>query len=176
MKDCDYRLFFSTFTNLNWIKVLDDDRCKGIILDSLEFMVINKRARIYAYVIMPNHIHLIWWIEEDHSLPEVQRDFLKFTAQHIKYHLVAQKSPLLGHLSVKASDRKIQIWQKHGYSFPLFKPKTILQKLNYIHRNPVRNKWYLAKSPEDYRFSSAAFYENGVNELGILTHIHEVLW
>ena len=57
--------------------------------------------------------------------------------------------------------------------YQLFTPPVFQQKLNYIHKNPVRAR--LCKFVEDYRYSSARFYETGVDDpiaigLGILTH------
>jgi hypothetical protein len=49
------------------------------------------------------------------------------------------------------------------------------QKLNYIHANPLQGKWNLADTAIDYRFSSAAFYETGIDSWGFITHIHEVM-
>ncbi len=48
-----------------------------------------------------------------------------------------------------------------------------VQKLNYIHNNPVQEKWQLALCPEEYEFSSAKFYETGIDDFGFLTHFRE---
>ncbi|MBL7903330.1 MAG: transposase [Bacteroidia bacterium] len=176
MRDPDDRLFFSTYTNLNWLPVLQSEQYKNIVLNSLEFLVINKRVTLYAFVIMPNHIHLIWRMEEGHELHTVQRDLLKFTAQHIKYGLVAENHPLVEKLKVNAADRKIQIWERNGYSFPLKKQNTILQKLNYIHNNPLKKDWFLAETADQYTYSSAKFYFSGIDDFGILTHVNELFW
>ena len=45
------------------------------------------------------------------------------------------------------------------------------QKLDYIHFNPVSGKWVLAKDDLSYYFSSARFYENGVDDFGFLTNL-----
>ena len=41
---------------------------------------------------------------------------------------------------------------------------------DYIHRNPLHEKWNLAKRPEEYKWSSAKYYEDGEDVFGILTH------
>jgi putative transposase len=48
------------------------------------------------------------------------------------------------------------------------------QKLQYIHFNPVSKKWLLAKDDLDYYFSSARFYETGIDEFGFLTNLFTV--
>jgi hypothetical protein len=47
----------------------------------------------------------------------------------------------------------------------------ILQKLNYIHHNPLRGKWKLASSPSEYLHSSALFYATGMQGIYPVTHI-----
>ena len=49
-----------------------------------------------------------------------------------------------------------------------------IQKLNYIHFNPLQNHWVLCTQPTEYRFSSAIFYEQNVDEFGLLSHFCEV--
>ena len=78
----EYPQFF-TATNLEWKKLLKPDKYKDIIISSLRFLVKNKRVKIFAFVIMENHIHLIWQMMPDNDPEAVQRDFLKYTAQRI---------------------------------------------------------------------------------------------
>jgi len=51
---------FFTATCLNWQPLLDPDEHKDIILSSLKFLFKEDRIWLYGYVIMPNHIHLLW--------------------------------------------------------------------------------------------------------------------
>ena len=78
--------------------------------------------------------------------------------------------PLLPQLKVFAKDRKQQLWERNSLSVDLFTEEVFLQKLNYIHNNPLQPKWQLAVTPEDYFYSSAAFYETGINDFDLLTH------
>src|SRR5204862_2806735 len=95
-----------TATCLNWTDVLRQNQYKDIIIDSLRFMVRNERAIVYAFVIMTNHIHLVWQFIGQHQREAVQRDFLKFTSQQILKYLRNKKSTLQLELLVNASDRK----------------------------------------------------------------------
>jgi hypothetical protein len=49
----------------------------------------------------------------------------------------------------------------------------LVQKLDYVHLNPIQPHWLLSNHPAEYRFSSASFYEQQVDEFGILTHFKE---
>jgi putative transposase len=89
--------YFFTATNLNWLNILETNEAKDIILQSLKYLVAKKRIILFGYTIMPNHIHLIWNICEGEKLQDVQRDFLKFTAQQIKFYL-QKNNPEITHL------------------------------------------------------------------------------
>ena len=86
----DYPHFF-TATNLEWKKLLKPDKYKDIIIGSMKFIVQDKRVKIFSFVIMENHLHLIWQMMPGNNLEAVQRDFLKYTAQRIKKDFI--KSP-----------------------------------------------------------------------------------
>ena len=142
-------VYFFTAINLNWIKLLEDDEHKKIVTGSLKFLSDNKRIKVIGFVIMPNHIHLIWQILEHHKTENVQRDFLKYTSQQIKFNLIKNNSPLLDDIRVNAKDRNSQIWERNPLWFALDNTDTLLQKLNYIHNNPCKEKWLLAENPAD---------------------------
>jgi len=82
----EYPQFF-TATNLEWKKLLKPDKYKDIVINSLRFLVNEKRIILYAFVIMENHLHLIWQMQAGIKPADVQRDFLKYTAQKIKKDL-----------------------------------------------------------------------------------------
>ena len=70
---------YFTATILDWQHLLKPDKYKDIIIQSLNFLVKEKRIELNAFAIMSNHIHLIWQIQAGHKTENVQRDFLKYT-------------------------------------------------------------------------------------------------
>jgi putative transposase len=171
----EYHLEFFTATMYKWYTVLQFDECKDVIIDSLKFLVKNNRVKVYAYVIMPNHIHLLWKVQKGHKRENVQRDFLKFTAQQIRFFLQKNYPEKLEKLNVNLKDRKYQIWQRNSLSKELWGEKNVEQKLDYIHHNPCQGKWNLCKIPENYDYSSAKFYLLNIknlktNDVEFLTH------
>ena len=56
-------LSFFTATILNWQHLLKPDKYKIIIIDSLRYLSNKEKVKISAFVIMPNHIHLVWKIK-----------------------------------------------------------------------------------------------------------------
>jgi putative transposase len=161
---------FFTATILEWKPLLKEDKYKDIIMSSLRFLVENKRVKVFSFVIMPNHLHLIWQMQPGHEREDVQRDFLKYTAQKIRFDLVDNNPEGLKEFEVAAADRKYQFWERNALSVDLYNHHSFMQKLNYIHNNPVHERWKLSTTPEGYRYSSALFYEMGVNNWGFLTH------
>jgi putative transposase len=159
---------FITITCLEWKYVLADDSLKDIIIESLTFLTKANRVHVFAFCIMSNHLHMIWQMLGDHTKEDVQRDFLKFTAQRILEALKLSKSSLLPELRVDSKDRKFQIWERNALSVPLYTDKVFFQKLNYIHNNPVSAG--LCERPEDYAYSSASFYYRNVIKFDFIQH------
>ncbi len=160
---------FFTATILEWKHLLKPDKYKDIILNSLRYLVENKRVKVYGFVIMPNHLHLLWKMEEPYKREDVQRDFLKYTAQQIKYDLSKNHPAVLEKFRVNSKDRQYQLWERNPLSVYCYSTAVTEQKLDYIHRNPVQEKWRLAAIPEDYDYSSAAFYICNEDHFSILT-------
>jgi len=163
---------FFTATCLNWQPLFKEDKHKQIILDSLAFLVNDHRIWLYAYVIMPNHIHILWrkqdaWIEKN-----VQQHFLKYTAQNIKFNLLNNDPSELTHYRSTQRDRKFHFWERRPYRARTLTRAVLEQKIDYIHYNPV--KAGLCMLPEDYLFSSARFYYQK-SENPIITHYMEHL-
>ena len=166
----DHPAQFVTITCLNWLPVLQNNLHKEIIIEALKKRVDNQQVTVYAFVLMPNHMHLIWHLHDGIIREDFQRDFLKFTARSILLFMKMSGDPLYETLKVKAADRHYQVWERNSLSINLYTEKVFLQKLNYLHNNPVASKWKLADLPENYKYSSALFYETGIDNFGCLSH------
>ena len=166
----DYYPHFFTATILQWKPLLQQDKYKDIIIESLRFLAAERRVVVYGFVIMHNHIHLLWHICEGHKREDVQRDFLKYTAQRMKADLEKHHPAVLERFKVAAKDRQYQFWERNPLSIEVWRQPVLEQKLYYIHRNPLGERWQMAKQPEDYRYSSAGFYHFGRSEWEFLTH------
>ena len=167
--------YFFTATILEWKHILQPDKYKEVIIESFKFLVKEKRVRIFAFVIMPNHFHTVWKINELLEKSDFQRDTLKFTSQTIMRDLKLYNPDIHKELYVGAKDRKYQLWERNPLSVPLLTQKVVEQKINYIHFNPVHPKWKLAGEPQQYKYSSAKFYYEDIDEFGILENYMDVL-
>ena len=162
-----YPVFF-TATILEWKHLLKQEKYKEIIANSLAFLVKEKRVEVFGFVLMSNHIHIIWRVINEQKPSEVQQSFMKYTAQMMMKDLRTNHPKVLEHFFVEAADRKHHIWERNPLSIEIHSNEVMLQKLNYIHHNPV--KAGLCLQPEDYHYSSAAFYLNNSTIWSFLTH------
>jgi len=160
---------FSTATILNWYPLLNDDSFKDIMISSLQSLTKQDVLTVFAYVIMPNHLHVIWAENEHERKESVQTSFFKFSAHQFLHKLRSENPNLLKKFYVNKSDRKYQFWQRNTLDIEIYSDKIFDQKLNYIHNNPLQDKWQIVDDPVKYKYSSASFYELGKDEFGILT-------
>ena len=75
------KIYFFTASILKWNPILFDSGLKQIILESLKFLFLEKAIKIYGFVIIPNHIHLILMPLNNPKFKNVQLSFMRFTAQ-----------------------------------------------------------------------------------------------
>ena len=159
---------FFTATILEWRHLLKQDKYKDVIIESLRFLVAEKRIELNAFVIMSNHIHLIWQPLGDFTPEKIQHSLMSFTAHKFKNDLEQNHVQVLPYFKVQAKDRAYQFWERNPLGIDLYNDAVFTQKLDYIHWNPVAAG--LCTLPEDYYYSSAKFYEYGVDDFGMLTH------
>ena len=166
-------LWFFTSTINSWQKILNKDNCQ-IIIESFNFIAINKWIKIYGFVLMPNHIHIVLSLEEKDKIA-FQRDFLKHTAQQILFNLKKENNAeMLLKLTSTQNDRNFQIWERRPKWILIENELILKQKLEYIHNNPIQEHWRLCKFTDEYFFSSAKFYENGIKDFEFLNRYGEL--
>ena len=162
---------FFTAVCTDWLPILKNDECKDVIIRSLKYRVQTKEVGVAGFVIMPNHIHIIWRMSVETERENLQRDFLTITANK---SLTRNEPEMIKSITVNLKDRKLQVWKRNSMSIDLHNEKFLLQKLNYIHNNPCHPKWELATHPCNYLYSSAQFYYNRENSFEILQHYADV--
>jgi putative transposase len=91
----------------------------------MRFIVRDKRVIIHGFVIMQNHIHIIWQMQAGVKRENVQRDFLKHTAQKMQEDMIRNKSKDLSEYLVNAKDRRYQFWERNSLSVNLWSEKVL---------------------------------------------------
>jgi len=157
-----------TATIHNWQRLLLKDEYKNVIIHSLSFLSDSGKIDVFGFVIMPNHIHLIWRIKEINGKEITQGSFLKYTAHEFKKMLKVDKEDGLASYTVDAHNKNCEFWKRDSLAVHFFSKEIAYQKLDYTHFNPCTENWQLAKEPADYLFSSAKYYETGVKDFAFL--------
>jgi len=167
-------IYFYTVAILDWISLLQSDKFRNIVIDSLAYLVKKKKLIVYGFVIMPNHIHTIWEPKAKNGKEMPHASFMKYAGHEFLKELRVTNSPLLDRFKVQDDlSRSYQFWQKKGLPILMFDRKILEQKLDYTHYNPMQPKWNLVTDPNDYYYSSCSFYERGDTKFDWLTHYME---
>jgi len=159
----DY-FYFVTTTAVRHTHLFRRDLIKQMIVDSLHHLRTTKHMKLFVFVIMPNHIHIIVQFSEEYPLSDMMRDFKKFTARQIYHQLSAEGNDKVLEVLKQEGERvkqKYKVWEDGYDARDVFSTKFLLQKMDYIHHNPCQPQWKLAETPEQYLWSTAGFYLDG---------------
>jgi putative transposase len=153
---------FITSTVVEWLPVFTTPDCCDILVQSLEYCRAHKGLQLHAWVIMENHFHAVVAAPD---LSRVIADLKKFTAKALLEQLDQERRDwLLAKLrQAKGANRtrsEYQLWQEGVHPQAIIDDAMMLQKIDYIHNNPVRRGW--VASPEHWRYSSAHEWLPGV--------------
>jgi len=167
------RYFFSTITVNNWISVFEDfPTVNSIVLGSFNYLTENRLVEINAFVIMKDHIHLIWTLNDECLINEIILKFKKYTGRRIVNALEHLDPNYLNQYFASArKDRKHKFWKTNDSSLELIHRDILFQKIEYIHSNPTTGAYTTCNCPIEYYYSSARAYHNGENDFPFLTPI-----
>ncbi|MDR3340312.1 MAG: transposase [Candidatus Symbiothrix sp.] len=157
------RLHFVTFQIVRWVDIFTRQIYRDIVMESLRFCQQTKGLKVYAYVIMSNHIHLLIRSDKE-RLSDTIRELKSFTAKKILESINVESESRrewmlnLFEFSAKQHKRneKYQIWTHENHAEIVYGNQFMDSKINYIHENPVRAG--IVERAEDYLYSSARNY------------------
>lgn len=129
--------------------IFEDELDYGTFLNHLAIVKDQRPFRLYAYCLMPNHIHLLIQMAETPIWKVMQRVMLRYAQSHNK------RRNRKGH--VFQARYKPILCSEEGY---------LLTLLRYIHLNPVRA--FLCKHPNDWPWSSHRVYMRGWEDGGLV--------
>ncbi len=166
-------MHFLTLTIIEWIDIFTKPEYFKVIIDSLKYCRKNKGLKVYEYVIMTNHIHLIVKAKQGYKLSQIASDFKKHTTREILKLLEQDNRRYILNLTENSFAKKKgydkQIWQRENYPEVILSEKFLRQKIRYIYKNPVKKEYVV--NPEDWLYSSARnriLDDNSVIELDSL--------
>ena len=91
-----------------------------IVVDSLQWLVQQGLVKIYGYVIMPNHIHLMWEHLQMNDKEFPKNSFEKFTAKLLVRNMKENNDAAVKNYEVAARDRQYNIWQRDPLAIKIF--------------------------------------------------------
>ena len=109
---------FFTATIQNWKSLLEADQYKEIIVTSLNQLVAAKKVKVNAFVLMHNHVHLIWQCLGENKIRDIEISFKKFTAKRFREQLL--KEGKLKNYIVNKPDRKHHFWKRNSLLLQFF--------------------------------------------------------
>lgn len=167
-------LHFLTFSCYRRLRFFRNEAYCDLFLKTLERVRRRYRLVVIGYVVMPEHVHLL--------VSEPQRETLSTVIQALKLGVVRSLQCSSGESVVAAAPRSRKngetwgtpvsnlpastktvrsnrFWQARFYDFNVWTENKRIEKLRYIHRNPVARG--LVASPEQWRWSSFRWYLYG---------------
>jgi|ERR1051326_335892 REP element-mobilizing transposase RayT len=166
-------IHFVTFAVVQWVDIFTRKEYRDIVVESLRFCQKEKGLLLHGWCIMSNHVHLIVSAKNE-NLSDILRDFKKFTGKQIiaaitKSETESRKEWMLAIFKAQAEKNShnvnYQFRRQDNQPKELYSPAFTVQKLNYIHNNPVEAG--LVEKAEDYLYSSARNYSQ-TNNHGLL--------
>ena len=175
-------VYFITFTCYKWKQLFSIAKAYDAVYKWFDSQY-EKKISVFSYVIMPNHVHfLLHFPTMPKSLNTIIGTAKRFMAYEIIKSLEKNKETLLlEELYNSVSKRERKKKQRHKVFEESFDAKEcqsmkfILEKIKYIHHNPVSKRWQLVNDFTDYEYSSASFYEKGIKRYERLVHVNDVL-
>jgi putative transposase len=158
--------YYFTITCFNWISLFEITNLYENIYEWFDILK-KRRVLVNAYVLMPNHMHgVVYCAGISKPVNTILGTGKRFMAYEIVNILEKQRNTaLLGKMQNNISELE----HVKGYKHKVFESsmdikeieseKFMIQKVNYIHRNPVSGKWKLANDYRLFEYSSAGFYE-----------------
>ena len=157
-------LYFITASLLGWKPMFTQPAYASIVLNALDWHRSNSRWSLFAFVIMPTHVHAIVKPLADQTISTVLQSFGSFTAHALLRQLTHEQNgewvTFFSHRRNQDAGKQHQLWQPIQ-ARNVFSPEFLREKLEYVHNNPIAKKWSLVENRADYAYSSACFYDRG---------------
>jgi REP element-mobilizing transposase RayT len=156
----DGAVFFVTFSVVDWLPVFVSEAPCKILIESINFCHFRKGLRTSAYVIMPTHIHAIFFHEtfEAKALEATLQDLRKFTGKQLADYCAEHMPACFAETLRQAAggDRQRRFWQPTRHPEQVETEEFWRAKLDYLHDNPCRKG--LVSRADHWRFSSASYW------------------
>jgi putative transposase len=157
-------LHYLTASTCRRARVFDSDHFRCHFVKTLAELRTSLGFKIFGYVLMPEHFHLLIWPGERADPSKIVQSLKERTAIFILKNLRDNQHDswcrrMLDRLTLPATVHLHgpgRVWQRRFYDLNVWSEKKRLEKLNYMHGNPVKRG--LVTSPDQWAWSSFHFY------------------
>ena len=172
----DNPCYYLTSVAKDRLPVFKTVKIKQIVCNALNEARKSANIYIFAYVIMSDHLHLI--TDGAKKASEILRYTNGITAKRVIDYLKENNftsSLLKLRQETKTRNYQHSLFEHHPNVFAINNEATFMQKVNYIHQNPVRAG--LVEKAEDYEFSSARIWrKNPSDNEPLQVDIDKIKW
>ena len=155
-----------TFSCQGGLPLLGKDRSRQWSVDALDRARRKWNFELWAYVIMPEHVHvLLYPLAREYEVTAIFKSIKLSVSRRAVRFLRANTPAFLERLKVTRPSGRVEhrFWQQGGgYDRNIYNDKIAWASIEYIHNNPVRRG--LCDAPTDWRWSSARWYA-GVDDV-----------
>ena len=159
--DIEGHAHFLTFSCYHHLPLLSRDNCKRIVLGHLNMLSRTHQLGVVGFVVMPDHVHALVRPVQSGQLSTFIQQWKRMTSDAILEFLklgTPQDTTPFGE-RVRDKSGKLHIWQKRYYPFNVFTIEKAVEKLEYMHNNPV--KAGLVDDPCAWPWSTASHFLKG---------------
>ena len=153
-------VFFITPTVVDFINLFDHKQACEIFVKTLQFYQTRGDFTLLAWVLMPNHFHIIIKLGEKKNISVVIGNCKRYTARQIgQLRAIPEMRQTLDQIKrtvLNEPGKGTAIWKPRFDSFVITTENTLKQKIEYIHNNPIRKM--AVEEPWQWHYSSAAVY------------------
>ncbi len=147
-KESEYH--FTTFNSYQKHHILIHPGVPEMLLEHMAQVRSKYDARIFAFVIMPNHMHIIWYVPSDIGIVKAVKRYKGSFGRRIVG--ILRDDADFEDVLITQPNGKNAFWQRGFYDYNVASEKKFREKVEYIHANLV--KWGLVDDPVDWEWSS----------------------
>lgn len=151
-----------TFSCYRGIRFLNNDQICQWLADAINHARVAYEFQLWAYVFMPNHVHLVIYpTKQEYDIAQIRKAIKSPVGKQAIAYLKTNAPEWLPRITRTRSGKSERLfWQSGGgYDRNITEPKTLISMIDYIHANPVRKN--LIERPQEWKWSSAASHNNG---------------
>ncbi len=158
------------------LPIFQTDAIKSVVAAALNEARRSGGIMIFAYILMPDHYHVL--TDSPRQIKDVLRFLNGISARRVIDHLRANgfaQSLAKLRIAEQADTQKYSVYQHHPNAFRITGEDALMQKVNYIHLNPVRAG--LVEHPDEYLYSSGRLWHNrALEEEPLVTDHLQIAW